>query len=180
MIEIEKRALLTEEKYNETLAFLVSNGEDLGADDKDVVYYIYDDKLLKLVHNMSKGNAKVSLKMNKLGDAVAVEEYEIPFEQDKFTEMKMIFGAIVSPKQIIEGKQLRRNFSYKGCEIAMKWSKDYGYHIEIEIVTEDKDKVEVFEATLDTVLLELGIIAMSNDEIKEYQRKVEEGAKRAQ
>jgi adenylate cyclase class IV len=177
MIEVEKRGLLTEEKYNELFAFLDKHAESLGEDDKEVVYYIYDDKLLKVVNNLSKGNAKISLKMNKLGDSVAMLENEIIFSSEDFQKMKDILGSITNPSQIIEGEQKRKNYVYKGCEIAVKWSKDYKYHFEIEKVIENKDDVSEVEKELDGVVEELGLVSMTNDELKQFQQKVQDEAK---
>jgi adenylate cyclase class IV len=177
MIEVEERGLLTEEKYNELLAFLDKHAESLGEDDKDVVYYIYDDKLLKVVNNISKKNAKVSLKMNKLGDGVATLENEVTFSADDFSKMKDILDTIANPNQIIEGRQKRKNYKYKECEIAVKWSKDYKYHFEIEKILESEVGVNSAENELDVLVEELGLVSMKNDELKQFQQKVQDNAK---
>lgn len=177
MIEIEKRGLLTKERYNQLLTFLGEYAKNLGEDDKDVIYYIYDDKLLKVVNNLSKGNAKVSLKMNELGGGVATKEIEVFFDQKDFFNIKEIFDTTSQAKQIIEGNQKRKNFMYKGCEIAVKWSKDYGYHFEIEKTTDDEKSIDILEKEINFIVDELGIISMTNDEIKEFQMNVEERAK---
>lgn len=177
MIEIEKRGLLTKEGYEDILSYLNENAESLGEDNKDVVYYIYDDKLLKVVNNLSKGNAKVSLKLNKLGDSVASKEIEAVFDQKDYSRMKEILGIVAGAPKVIEGTQKRKNFMYKGCEIALKWSKDYQYHFEIEKMTEAEGDVPQLEEEINVVLDELQLTAMTNDEIKEFQRKIEEGAK---
>lgn len=179
MIEIEKRGLLAEEKYNELLSFLDVHAKSLGEDNKEIVYYIYDDKLLKVVNNLSKDSAKISLKMNKLGDGVATLETEVEFDSRDYSKMKYIMDIIGKAPQTIEGIQKRKNFIYKDCEIAMKWSKDYGYHFEIEKVTEDSNEVKELEKEIDSVLEELKIVAMTNDEIKEFQKKIEEQAKKS-
>lgn len=178
MIEIEKRGLLTLEKYNELLSFLDKNAESLGEDDKDVVYYIYSNKLLKVVNNLSKKNAKVSLKMNKLGDGASTFETEVVFSSDDFEKMKYIFDIVGQSPQTIEGGQKRKNYFYQGCEIAMKWSKDYGYHFEIEKVTENKEDVIRMEQDISNVANELGLSPMTDEEIKNFQRKIESEALR--
>lgn len=176
MIEIEKRGLLSLEKYNELLSFLDKSAESLGEDDKDVVYYIYPDKLLKVVHNLSKKNAKISLKMNKLGDGSSTLETEIVFSSEDFKNMKYILDVIGQAPQVIEGTQKRKNYIYKECEIAVKWSKDYGYHFEIEKVTEDKDTIEKIEKEIESVSEDLGVVTMTNEEIKQLQIKIESEA----
>ena len=81
-IEVEYRSICSEEDYNRIMNFLLENGEDLGEDDKDSSFYILDKKLLKVVKNISKNSAKISLKLQEVGDGSGQEEfeYEIPIE----------------------------------------------------------------------------------------------------
>lgn len=174
MIEIEKRGLLSEEQYNEVTLFLNSHAESLEDDDKDLVYYIYDDKLLKVVQNISKRTAKVSLKMNTLGGGPAAQETEVFFNFDDFSNIKYIFDTIGNHRQVITGVQKRKNFLYKGCEIAVKWSNDYGYHFEIEKLTDTKENIKNIEEEIEVLAQELKLTLLSEAELQEFQRKVEE------
>lgn len=173
MLEIEKRGFLTEEKYNELLIFLNKNGESLGADDKDAVYYIYPDKLLKVVNNISKQNAKVSLKMNKIGEGSAFPETEVFFDQKDFEKMKYILDTIAKPEKVMDGIQKRKNFEYKGCEIAIKWSEAWGFHFEIEKMVSEQSEVKKAEKELHNVADELGIKILTDEELKEFAKKAE-------
>ena len=128
MFEVEKRGILTKRGYDKLLSFLKKYGKSLGDDDKYVVYYIYSDKLLKAVDNASKGNAKISLKMNKIGNGSVFPETEIFFHREDFTKIKFILDTIVTPEKVMTGVQKRQNFIYKDCEFAIKWSKYWGYH----------------------------------------------------
>ena len=170
--------MLSEEQYKQLLGFLAKNGEDLGDDDKDVVYYIFPDKLLKAVHNISKGNAKISLKMNKIGDGSVFPETEIHFPKEDFEKLKFILDKIVNPTLIMEGIQKRKNFVYKDCEFAVKWSKEWGFHFEIEKVVASKDLVKEAERQLDMVSKELGIKVLTEQELKDFTTKTEENAKK--
>jgi adenylate cyclase class IV len=176
MLEIEKRGFLTEEQYNNLLDFLNKNGKSLGADDKDVVYYIYSDKLLKAVHNISKGNAKISLKMNKIGASSVFPETEVFFSENDFDKIKLIFEKITEPDKVMKGIQKRKNFLYKGCEFAIKWSKEWGYHFEVEIVVKDENEVSKAEEKLEEVAKELEIKILTENELKEFTKKAEESA----
>jgi len=53
MYEIEHRAVLTEETYKELAERLAREATLLGADDKEVSYYIFRDRLLKVVRNIT-------------------------------------------------------------------------------------------------------------------------------
>lgn len=178
MLEIEKRGFLTEEKYNHLIDFLSKNGESLGQDDKDVVYYIYTDKLLKAVHNLSKKNAKISLKMNKIGEGSVFPETEVIFPEEDFQKIKYILDVISKPDKVMNGIQKRINFIYKGCEFAIKWSEEWQYHFEVEKVVSDETQVESAEKELHMVAEELGIEIMTEDELKEFTKKAEANAKK--
>ncbi len=80
-IEVEFRSMLDEKKYNNIRIFLKENAKDLGKDDKDVIFYL-KDKLIKVVNNVSKRNAKVVLKLNKIGRGSDFEEIEILIDQN--------------------------------------------------------------------------------------------------
>ena len=173
MLEIEKRGFLTEEKYNWLLDFLQKNGDHLGADDKHVVYYIYPDKLLKVVNNISKQNSKVSLKMNRIGEGSVFPETEAVFNHEDFEKLKFIFDTVSQPNKILSGLQKRVNFHYKGCEIAVKWSEDWGFHFEIEKMVENTSEVEKVENEINALADELGIKISTDDELKAFLKKME-------
>ena len=173
MLEIEKRGFLTEEQYKNLLDFLQENGEDLGEDNKDVVYYGFSDKILKVVNNISKGNAKISLKLNKLGQGSVFPETEVHFAQDDFKKMKLIIEKITVPDLAMSGTQKRRNFNYKGCELSVKWSEEWKYHFEIEKLIDSEDRVAEAEKQLELVAEELGLKIMTEQELKDFTKKIE-------
>ena len=66
-IEIEFRSIFDRPRYRKINDFLQKNAKNLGKDDKDVFFFIMPDKLLKVVNNISKNNAQIVLKLNKIG-----------------------------------------------------------------------------------------------------------------
>ena len=74
------------------------------------------------------------------------------------------------------GPQKRINYLYQDCEIALKFSDAWGYHLEIEQVVDSLDKKSVVEAQIRTVSAELGISLMTEEELKEFTRKAESKA----
>lgn len=178
MLEIEKRGFLTEEKYNQLIEFFLKNAKNLGQDDKDVIYYIYPDKLLKAVHNISKKNAKISLKMNKIGEGSVFPETEVIFPEKDYEKIKFILDNTTNPEKVMSGIQKRINFVYKDCEFAIKWSKEWQYHFEVEKLVNDESLVADAEKELNSVAEELGIRIMTEDELKEFTKKAEENAKK--
>lgn len=52
---------------------------------------------------------------------------------------------------------------------------DYGYHCEIEKMTDDEGSVALLEKEIDAVAQSLGVIPMTDEEIQALQRKIESG-----
>lgn len=177
MYEIEHRALLTEEKYKTLQTKLSETAECLGEDDKEVAYFIFPGKLLKVVRNTSRGSAKLSLKLSALGEGSSFQEVEIAFEESGFDAMKELCKAVSAPDQIIEGTQKRTNYLLDGVEIALKWSEDWGFHAEFEIMVTSLSEKEEADAKIYTVAESLGITLMTNEEVKEFLEKVKSAKK---
>lgn len=92
MFEIEKRGLLGEKEYNELRSRLKNEAEFLGEDNKYVEYWIYSDKLLKLIRNDSKNNSVLSLKLNAIGKGSTYEEHELKFPHEDFNKLEKIIS----------------------------------------------------------------------------------------
>lgn len=172
MYEIEHRAVLTEEAYNRLAEKLASEAALLGADDKEVSYYIFPDKLLKVVRNISKGTAKLSLKLTTLGAGSSFQEFEVPFPEDSFETMKSICENISTPDQVISGTQKRTNYEYKGVEIALKWSEDWGYHAEFEVMISDLSEKESTDARIREAAAALAVPLMTEEEVAAFSAEV--------
>ena len=172
MYEIEHRAVLTGEAYKELAEKLEREATLLGSDDKEVSYYIFPDKLLKVVRNVSKGTAKLSLKLTALGAGSSFREFEVPFPEDSFETMKSICENVSTPDQVISGTQKRTNYDYQGVEIALKWSEDWGYHVEFEIMIPDLSEEEAADARIHTVAAELSVPLMTEEEVGAFSALV--------
>jgi len=179
MYEIEHRAILTEEEYHALTEKLTHEAILLGIDNKDVSYYIFPDKLLKVVRNISKNTAKLSLKLNTLGESSSFQEFEVPFPEDSFETMKSICNSISSHDQVISGTQRRTNYEYQGIEIALKWSEDWGYHVELEIMISDLSEKESADSRIIKVARSLSIPLMTDEEISNFLAEVRAKNKRA-
>jgi adenylate cyclase class IV len=175
-IEIEKRALLSKEKYEELMQFLIKKSQDLGEDDKETTYYFIKDKNLQVVNNISKGTAKVALKLTEVGGKGTNKEIisEIMPQQTEifnaiFLELGFTHNMIVFQK--------RHNFIYKDVEIALKYSDSYKYHAELEVMS-DIGKEIAAEKQITVVAVELGINLLSLEEEKELASKIKNGIKK--
>jgi len=172
-IEIEFRSVFDENKYHEIDDFLKKKAEDLGNDDKDVFFFIMPDKLLKVVNNISKGNAKIIIKLNKIGKGSAFEEIEIPIAQQNVEHAVKMFTSLNITNNIMHSFQQRHNYLYKGVELALKQSDAWGYHLELEIMVDGLDKKMEAENTLRSIARELGVHIMTDKELTEFTRNAE-------
>lgn len=172
-IEVEHRAMISKEKYDELLEFLKSNAEDLGEDDKTTYFFILPDKLLKVVDNISKKSAKIVLKLTKIGHGSDFEEIEIPIAPKDADQVADIFK-ILGFTDVHKSFQKRQNFIYKGVELAIKYSKVWRHHVELEIMIDDMSRKAGAEEKIKAVAKELGLRLMSQKELKEFTEQVEE------
>lgn len=173
-IEIEFRALLSKTQYKRIQKFLSTNAKDLGEDDKDVYFFIMPAKLLKIVNSISKNNAALVVKLNKIGKGSDFAEIEIPIAQQDIKKAVEVFTALGITNNVMRSFQKRHNYFYKGVELALKHSNVWGYHIEFEILVNNKNQKNTAEKKIKCLANELEIKLMSDSELSEFTRKAEE------
>lgn len=173
MYEVEFRSRFDQKKFIALKEYLDTHAENLGEDNKDCYYYIFSDKLLKLVSNTSKKTAKISLKLSRIGYGAMFPELEFYFDPQEFDSARQLFDALALPVKIIHGPQQRINYRYKGCEISLKYSDAWGHHLEIEQIIDTKEKQQEAEKQIRCVADELEVKLMSEDELKEFTRAAE-------
>ena len=171
-IEVEFRSIFDNDKHRELAEFLGVNAESLGDDDKDVYFFIFPDKLLKVVNNVSKKTAKLVLKLTKIGQGSAFEEIEVPIEQSDVDKAVRIFTSL-GCDNVMRSYQQRHNYLYKGIELALKYSDHWGYHLELEIMISDPRDKEAAEEKINAIASELGVHIMTDEELKEFTAKAE-------
>jgi len=177
-IEIELRSVFDRKKHNELKEYLGKNAEDLGEDDKDVFFFLLPDKITKATHNVSKKTAKIVIKLNRIGRGTSdFEEIEIPINPSDFDKAVKLFSALPFD-QIQNSYQKRHNYLLDGVEIALKWTESWGYHMELEIVVDDVAKREEAENKIRKVAEKLGVQIMSEEELKDFTKKIDENYKK--
>ncbi len=177
-IEIELRSTFDEKKHNELKEFLDKNAKDLGEDDKDVYFFLLPDKITKAVHNVSKKTSKIVIKLNRIGRGTSdFEEIEISINSSNFDKAVKLFSALPFD-QIQNSYQKRHNYLLEGVEIALKWTDSWGFHMELEIMVDDKAKREDAENKIRKVAEKLGVQIMSEEELKDFTEKVDENYKK--
>jgi len=178
-IEVELRSQFNRAKYEELYRLFQHQAEQLGVDDKDMHFFIYPDKLLKVVNNLAKKTAKISLKLNKIGLAGNdFEEHEVFIAPEQVAETITIFKLIAGTEAEYQHTfNQRDNYNYKGVEIALKWSNNWGYHLELEKMVEIQEDVTAAEQEMQKLAEELGIRIMTQEELKELTDRIDAQAR---
>lgn len=171
-IEVEFRSRFSKEKYDQLLEFLLKNAKDLGADDKRVWFFVMPDKLLKVTHNVTSKSGKITLKLTKIGKGTHFKEIEFPIEEKSIEPAVQLFTNL-GHDYLFESKILRHNFLYKEVEIALKYSKTWGYHLELEVMISSMDEKELAEKKIFEVAKELEVSIMSEEELWEFTQNIE-------
>ena len=178
-IEVELRSLIDERKFFDLKFFLAENGKDLGEDNKDTYFFLFSDKLFKITNNITKNNAKITLKLQKIGLGSDFEEIEVQFPCEDVEKVIRIFG-ILGFKDYQYSYQSRNNYLYKNIEFAIKYTVSWGFHCEMEIMVNSKDCVPEAIKQMTLVASELGLKIISDKELKELTGKIDAGWKRGQ
>ncbi|WP_130799981.1 hypothetical protein [Streptomyces otsuchiensis] len=177
-VEIEMRARFDEAQHEELITRLEEIGEDLGHDNKTIIFYVLDAGLLKVTDNLTAGSAKITWKSGRIGDGPAFPEQEIPIAREDIGRAVEILDAIGFAERRHEAFTRRRNFRFRGVEIAVKWSQAWGYHAEFELLLPDDAASPAARsdaaAQIGTVASSLGIRLMSEAELAAFTRAFEE------
>lgn len=173
-IEIEMRAMFDKTKHDEIKVFLDKNAEDLGEDNKDVWFFLLPDKFAKVTKNISKGTAKMTLKLNRPGRGSSdFEEIEYPISPDDFDKAVKLFSNLTFDERQ-NSYQERHNYLYKGVELSLKFTETWGYHLELEVLINDPDKQKEAESKIHKVAEELGVHVLSEEELDKITKRIDE------
>lgn len=175
-IEIELRARFDQVKHDQLLEYLTQQAEDLGENNKQIYFYVFPDKLLKIVSNLSAGTAKISLKSSKIGQGIAFPELEMEIPVAEVSTAVRIFSGLGFADLMHDAFNQRHDFRYRGVEVALKYSEAWGYHAEFEVLLADTaGEVEQAEAVtrIHQVADELGVRIMTEQELLTFTEEFE-------
>lgn len=173
-IEIEMRSMFDKGKHDNLKKFLDENAKDLGEDNKDVNFYILPNIFAKVTKNTSRDTAKMTLKLNRPGRGSSdFEEIEFPINLDDFEKASKLMENLPFD-EVQNSYQERHNYMYKGVELALKYTKSWGYHLELEILVDDKKHQEVAEEKIQEVAKELGVKVLSEKELDEITKRIDD------
>jgi len=152
-IECEIRSFLTPEKYDELVSYFKQNSQFLG-EDNQTTYYFDGKEDLRIQKN--DNYSKIWLKKGELHDE-GREEVEIRCNKEDFDRLEELFLTL---GYNIEIKWFRKRLSFKWeeIEVALDYTRGYGYIIELEKITslENKDKtIEYLKQRLEELKIPL-------------------------
>lgn len=176
-VEIEMRARFDEEQHDRLIARLEEAGEDLGQDDKHIHFYVLPDKLLKVTDNVAAGTAKITLKSSRIGQGVAFPETEIAIARADVPAAVRVLDELGFADARHEAFNRRRNFRFRGVDIAVKWSEAWGHHAEFELLLDDgagPAAQEEAQVRITAVAGELGVQLMTEAELAAFTQAFEE------
>ncbi len=162
MIEVEIRSFITKEKYEELIERLKKEGEFLGEDFQET-YYFDAKEDLRIQRNSFF--SKIWMKKGKIHDSQR-EEIEAKFDRNDFEKLERIFLAIgfsVSVKWF----RKRHSFRWQGIDVAVDFTKGYGYIIELEKMAGEENK----EKTLEMLKQKMKVLGIQLTPKEEFDKK---------
>ena len=167
-IECEIRSFIAPEKYRELFKFF-SEKCDISEKDTQTTYYFDapEDLRIQLNNNFSK----IWLKKGKIHDEHR-EEIEIRGDKQDFEKMEKLFltlGYNISIKWFRE----RYAFKWGDIDLALDYTRGYGYIIELEKMSDEEHKMETTDY-LKSKLEELGIPLTPKEEFNDKYKYYKE------
>jgi len=156
--EVELRSFISQEKYNELLAFFTANATFKHRSDQETIYFT-GDKDLRIQRN--DNYAKIWLKKGKMHDDTR-EEIEIRADNTYFGEMQKLF-LYLGYEEKIKWLRHREEFIWGDITVCLDYTKGYGYIIELEILSDDAN-CEPNKELLARKFRELDIVITSKDD----------------
>ena len=159
-IEVEVRSFISKEKYEELLEFFKKEGKFVNEDYQETLYFDTKEDL-----RIQKNNffSKIWLKKGKIHDDYR-EEIEIKFDRNDFEKLKKLF-LILGFNVEIKWLRKRYTFKWQDMDVMIDYTKGYGYIIELEKISSEKEK------TLKLLKQKLKILNISLTPKEEFDKK---------
>lgn len=175
-IEVEKLSIIDKNTYLAIGEILLSKGaKDLGENNTRTVFFHPEDARVKVQENMSKGTAKVVWKSGgslKANDSRT--EIELPFSPSDFDIAVDLVKAFLSGVEFFSARvQERHDYKLGDVNVSVKYSEDYGYHVECDLNVSSDDQVDDGLRKIEQVAQGLGLHTLSSDEENDFMKKME-------
>lgn len=162
-IEVELRGLMSEEEYNQIIIFLSQKASHTTNDSKISYFFVVPHGILKISNQPINNTAKISYKDGNVSKNI-LKEYEIPISPDDTEKVIRMFKSL-GYRNVNEVHQNRINFKYKGAEIAIKITPDFGPHFEIEMMAKDKADAVKKRVRIQILCDELGLKSLTGQQM---------------
>lgn len=159
-IEVEVRAFINDEKYKELESYFEKNAK-LITEDEQETHYLSGEKDIRIQKN--KNYAKIWMKHGQIHDDFR-EEIEIKTEKENFGELEKLFRALDYSTEI-KWFRKRKEYIWEDITVCLDNTKGYGKIIELEKMTNDKQKEQIHEF-LKSKLSELKVELTPKEEFK--------------
>lgn len=163
-IECEIRSFITKNQYDGLIRKLKKEALFLGKDEQ-ITYYFDCEQDLRIQKNSKF--SKIWLKNGQIHDEDR-EEIEVRTDKNDFKKLEKIFLTL-GYKIEIKWFRKRHSFKWDNIDVAIDFTKGYGYIIELEKMATEKQKLKTLEY-LKNKLNELNIPLTPKEEFnKKYQ-----------
>lgn len=166
-IEVEHRARFNRRMYARLRSYLRRYARSLGQDDKEVFFYVSPKVLYKVVRNISERTAKLVLKKNRIERASSFDETEISISPSDIEKANEFVQSIPRTK-LYHDIVRRENFLWHGVEIALKYSRTWGYHAEFEILISSARSKTMANRKIQLVADSLGVRLMTTNDVGKF------------
>lgn len=172
MIEIEKRALLTEEQYHSLQQKYERDGKLLRRINRISLIYVWrddwqpspksTDNPFDLKIKTDEVKSVISVKREVDGEGHSRHEYELKFEPEEFPKYLELLVMLGYDRHVMT-KVSRSVFEYKGFKVSIDHQLTIGkYMIEVELMAESESEVKAKEDEIEEFLQREGLITLDN------------------
>lgn len=175
--EIEIRGLLTKDQFDSILDDLKGRADKFEEDNRETLFFMIPNATLKVAKMVSKKLAKIAYKSGDIVRSAAQREIEfsIPIDAcDDAIEMFSLLGFADTQST----SQIRYNAVLGDIEISLKWSKDWGYHFEAEIISQTESDIDGLKERLESYCASIGLNAMTSAEFEGFRQQIDASHKK--
>jgi len=176
VFEIEMKALLSEEQYNQLKQELPQRMCQINEDTIHTTRFRPGD--VRLRHSN-----KIKEVVCKEGDATTVSKKEISLvlptteHLEKLAQIFEILGLKSYPSWISHKQEFEYEFNGYNYVVCLQHIENFAYILEVEFISEDDDK-HIHEPNLKAIIKELGCEPINNEQFSEQIKKyIEENKK---
>jgi len=179
-IEVEKRGLLNERRYHEVLDRLRQlEAVDKGEVSTESIFYLSNRWQLKIQRSTPGRAAKIAWKSGGNDGAESRRELELAISHDNFDAANELMRQVLPGVSVFPTHQRRHDFTLNTVQVALKYSPDWDYHIEIEALVNDESRVPVALEAIQNLADTLGITLLSPEEEQKFvAQRIQERKKR--